>query len=79
MWDGREPSLQSQSVDATLIHAQGLNGPSHAQIAQIVSFEAGIFDAQEFDNAAGNLHARQASGGPAALPQQEFFIESTTC
>jgi len=74
MWDGREPSLQSQSTDATLIHAQGVHGPTDAQIAQIVSFETGIFDAQEFDNNAGNLHARQASGGPAALSQQDFFI-----
>ncbi len=74
MWDGREPSLQSQSIDATLGHAQGLNPPTGAQIAQIVNFETGIFDAQEYDNDAGNLHTRQAGGGPAALSQQDFFI-----
>ncbi len=74
MWDGREPSLQSQSIDATLGHAQATSKPSDPQVAQIVAFETGIFDAQEFDNDAGTLHARQASGGPAALSQQQFFI-----
>ena len=39
-----------------------------------MNFESGIFDAQEFDFDAGSLHARQASGGPAALSQQNFFI-----
>jgi cytochrome c peroxidase len=74
MWDGREPSLESQSIDATLGHAQAPEPPKDAVVAQIVSFETGIFDAQEFDDDAGNLHARQASGGPSALSQQEFFI-----
>ena len=74
MWDGREASLQSQSVDATLGHAQALNPPTDTEVAQIVNFESAIFDAQEFDNEAGNLHARQAGGGPAALSQQDFFI-----
>ena len=67
MWDGREPSLESQAMDATLGHAQAMHGPTPPQLAQIVSFESGIFDAQDFDNAAGNLHARQAGGGPEAL------------
>ena len=74
MWDGREPSFQSQSIDAMLGHAQALNPPTGAQLAQIINFDTGLFDAQEFDDDAGNLHARQASGGPAALSQQEFFI-----
>ena len=74
MWDGREPSLQSQSIDATLGHAQALNPPTDPEVTQIVNFETGIFDAQEFDNAAGNLHARQAGGGPTALSRTDFFI-----
>jgi cytochrome c peroxidase len=74
MWDGREPSLESQAIDATLGHAQAPQPPSDAEVTQIVGFETAIFDAQEFDNDAGNLHARQASGGPVALSQQEFFI-----
>jgi hypothetical protein len=39
MWDGREPSLFSQAVDATLGHAQGTVAPSAAQQQQIVTFE----------------------------------------
>jgi cytochrome c peroxidase len=53
MWDGREPSLAHQALDATLVHAQGNNpGPSTAQQTQIVNFESGIFTAQTFDNQA---------------------------
>jgi cytochrome c peroxidase len=39
MWDGREPSLFSQAVDATLGHAQGTVAPSPGQQQQIVTFE----------------------------------------
>ena len=39
MWDGRESSLFSQAVDATLGHAQGAAAPSAAQQEQIVTFE----------------------------------------
>jgi hypothetical protein len=75
MWDGREPSLARQSVDATLIHAQAKAAPSPDQQNQIVKFETGIFTAQIFDNNAGKLDAG-ARGGPVALSQElaEFFI-----
>ena len=39
MWDGREPDLFSQAIDATLGHAQGAASPSVAQQQQIVAFE----------------------------------------
>jgi hypothetical protein len=39
MWDGREPSLFTQAVDATLGHAQGAAAPSSQQQQQIVTFE----------------------------------------
>ena len=39
MWDGREPNLFSQAVDATLGHAQGATAPSPVQQQQIVGFE----------------------------------------
>jgi cytochrome c peroxidase len=39
MWDGREPSLFSQAVDATMGHAEGAVKPSALQQQQIVSFE----------------------------------------
>jgi cytochrome c peroxidase len=75
MWDGREPSLASQAFDATQGHAQANPGvPSPAQVNQIVAFESAIFDAQVFDFEAGLLFADGATGGPAALSQQEFYI-----
>ncbi|MGH7934098.1 MAG: hypothetical protein ACREQN_13185, partial [Candidatus Binataceae bacterium] len=74
MWDGREPSLESQAINATLGHAQGLNPPTGDQLARIVNFESNIYDAQVFDNEAGPLNAHGASGGPAALSAQNFYI-----
>ena len=67
MWDGREPSLTQQSIDATSIHAQGTVVPTAAQQQQIVAFESGIFTAQVFDNGARDLTAAGANGGPATL------------
>src|SRR5207253_9635007 len=76
MWDGREPSLAHQSVDATLIHAQGGTAPTADQQAQIVAFETGIFTAQVFDNEAGDLDFGGATGGPVALSREiaNFFV-----
>ena len=67
MWDGREPDLASQAVDATLIHAQAASAPSKTQTEQIVGFESGIFTAQSFDVGAHDLHSDGATGGPKAL------------
>src|SRR5689334_662745 len=39
MWDGREPSLEHQAVDATRGHAQAAVDPSVDQQAQVVAFE----------------------------------------
>ena len=82
MWDGRETrpglsiidDLKQQAKDATLGHAQASLTPTDAEIQQIVSFEMGLFTAQATDNAVGALHARGATGGPAALSQQTFFL-----
>jgi hypothetical protein len=76
MWDGREPSLESQALHATTGHAQANPpGPSSAQLQQIVNFEIGLFTAQSFDNAAQDLDALGAKGGPVNLPGQlaDFF------
>jgi cytochrome c peroxidase len=67
MWDGREPSLTSQAIDATLTHAQANAAPSVPQQQQIVAFESGIFTAQVRDNNAQSLKARGATGGPDTL------------
>ncbi|MGH7988497.1 MAG: hypothetical protein ACREQX_19730 [Candidatus Binataceae bacterium] len=74
MWDGREPNLRSQALDATLGHAQALNPPSDEQLAQIVNFESHIYDAQERDRIAGSLHKKDANGGPSFLSRQDFTI-----
>jgi len=76
MWDGREPSLASQATDATLGHAQANAAPTPAQLSEIVSFESGVFAAQEFDNDARGLHDDGATGGSVALSLQlaKFFI-----
>jgi cytochrome c peroxidase len=76
MWDGREPSLQSQAMDATLGHAQAANPPSADQVAQIVNFETQIFDAQIEDNTVGHLDHQGGNGGPVFLSNQPFFIGS---
>jgi cytochrome c peroxidase len=73
MWDGREPDLAHQSVDATLGHAQATVPPTADQQAAIVAFETGLFTAQDFDNQAHVLHADGATGGPIALSLQKFF------
>jgi cytochrome c peroxidase len=74
MFDGREPNLTNQAVDATLTHAQANAAPTAAQLAEIVAFENGIFTAQEIDRIAGVLHRDGALGGPVALSLQPFFI-----
>lgn len=68
-------NLAHQSVDATLIHAQGAApGLTAAQQQAIVAFEMGLSSAQSFDFLAGDLTANGAHGGPQALSQQNFFI-----
>jgi hypothetical protein len=76
MWDGREPSLAHQSIDATRIHAQANADPTAMQQEQIVDFESGIFTAQFLDNNAQNLKAAGANGGPDALANllPKFYV-----
>ena len=73
MWDGREPTLASQAVDATLVHAQRDTrppplgqGPLAADdplVQEIVAFENGFFSAQQVSAAAGPLTDAGAKGG----------------
>jgi cytochrome c peroxidase len=76
MWDGREPTLTQQSIDATTIHAQATTPPTLAQQQQIVAFESGLFTAQAYDFKAGDLTAAGATGGPSKLTSllSGFFI-----
>ena len=73
MWDGREPTLQSQVLDAVTIHAQGA-APTPAQVAQAVAFEQGLYSAQVADLGAGYLNDANATGGAFALSQQSFYV-----
>jgi cytochrome c peroxidase len=74
MWDGREPSLTSQAIDATLGHAQANAAPSPTEQAQIVSFESGLSTAQIFDSHAHELQAHGAKGGPVALSSEQLIL-----
>jgi cytochrome c peroxidase len=81
MWDGRETfpgqtiafDLADQANGATTGHAQGIP-LSTAQRQEIVEFETGLFTAQVYDVAAGNLRAQGATGGPRALSRQDFYL-----
>ena len=73
MWDGREPTLQSQAIDATLTHAQALSAPTLAQVAQIVGFEMNTFAAQSSSYIGGDLTGADGSGvagGPQNMVNQ---------
>jgi cytochrome c peroxidase len=67
MWDGREPTFERQAFDATLGHAQAKNPPTDTQVAQMVQFELGIFNAQVWDAWAHQLNGKGALGGPIYL------------
>lgn len=71
MWDGREPTLESQARSATLGHAQATQAPTDAQIADIVAFEKAAFSAQTWNWWAGDLTGATGgaavSGGPKPL------------
>jgi hypothetical protein len=78
MWDGREgdgreASLTKQAIHATQIHAEASIAPTSTQVAQIVSFELGLYTAQFMDQETSSLEAEGATGGPTALSQQEFY------
>lgn len=88
MWDGRETvfgavpgksidltkGLTNQAFDATMGHAQASQPPTAKQLVEIVAFETGLYTAQANDQAAGQLDANGALGGPVHLSQQEFHV-----
>jgi len=74
MWDGREPNLDNQAIDATIIHAQSSGPPEAAELKQIVNFESALFTAQTRSKGANDLTSNGVAGGPVALSTQAFFI-----
>jgi cytochrome c peroxidase len=86
MWDGRETfkdddgkfrsihfDLSDQATGANQGHAQG-PPLSDAQRESIVAFETSLYTAQVQVKSVGNLDTNGASGGPAALINQDFYI-----
>ena len=49
MADGREATLKSQAIDASLSHLEMKTPPSAEQLKQIVAFECQVYAAQSFD------------------------------
>jgi cytochrome c peroxidase len=74
MWDGREPSLQTQALTAHATHAAGTEPLGDAVLAQIMKMQTRTFTAQQKDAAAGGLKADGANGGPAELSHEEFYV-----
>jgi hypothetical protein len=83
MWDGRETlqkgsagaihfDLVDQANAATQGHAAKPSPLDAATREAIVAYEMGLFTAQVFDRAAGELHAAGAQGGPEALAERPF-------
>src|SRR4029450_856600 len=66
--------LAHQANDATLGHAAAATPLSDAQRTAIVTYETALFTAQVHDNAAADLTARGASGGPDMLAAQLFYF-----
>jgi cytochrome c peroxidase len=73
MWDGREASLGSQAIDATMGHAKA-TGTVQSQMDDIVAFEQSIYCAVKKDPVAGDLDAAQVHGGPQQLASTSFYI-----
>lgn len=70
MWDGREPTLQSQANDATLGHAQATMGLSSDLQDQIAKFESNTYHAQvqlTQGKTTINLDKKGVTGGPDYL------------
>jgi len=73
MWDAREPSLESQFIDATEFHGQGSNPaiahPSDPSEGAL--FQQGTFAAETYDFIAGDLTGKYGSGATGG-PQNLF-------
>ena len=89
MWDGRETAspltsgttflanleadLTHQATSATLVHFQAAQAPSARQLADIVSFELGLYAAQAWDRSADRLDRDGALGGASYLSDQQYY------
>jgi cytochrome c peroxidase len=70
-----QSDLAHQSLDATVIHAQGDGTrPTPAEQQEIVNFEMALLTAQSFSFFTGPLTSAGANGGPIPLATLPFFI-----
>jgi hypothetical protein len=67
-------NLSHQANEATVGHAQAGIPMTGEQREAIVAFEMSLFTAQMYDDAAGMLTTRRASGGPRHLSRQRFYF-----
>ncbi len=67
MADGREATLKSQAIDASLSHMELKTAPNEWQLKQIVAFECQVFVAQSFDRQ--NWVITQKNAPPGLGPQ----------
>jgi len=74
MWDGRMADLEHQVNDAVRGHEQAIDGPMPDQLARLIEFETGTYDAQVWVPKAGSLQDGGVGGGPVALSREPFFI-----
>lgn len=79
MWDGREPNLGTQFIDATEFHGQSV-APGAGSIDSAVKFQCGMFTAQSYDYKAGDLtnnNGAGPSGGPLGGPVNLYNLSLT--
>jgi cytochrome c peroxidase len=82
MWDGREPSLQSQARSAIMGHAQAPQPPSASQLDAIAAYEKTLFSSDALKAFAQNL--APAPGLPEGTTDSEkrgrvWFSETGVC
>jgi len=80
MWDGREPNLGVQFIDAVQFHGQTSATPGTASIDSAVVFQCGMFTAQSYDYRAGDLtneNGTGPSGGPLGGPVNLYNLSLT--
>jgi hypothetical protein len=73
MWDGREGTLNQQSHDATMGHAQATQ-TVQSDMDAIVTYESAIYTAVAEDSVAGPLDGDHAKGGPKKLSETKFYL-----
>jgi cytochrome c peroxidase len=67
-------NMLTQSNNATIGHAEGINALSATVRASITDFQMNLVIAQERDNLAGALNLSGATGGPQPLRTQQTFF-----